>query len=833
MIKKTEATPPPSSSTGGVTFVPADLLRRTASLGALSFRTTADLPDLPELIGQQRAREALADAMDIRERGYNVFMLGPEGVGKRSVAAEVLRRRAAADGTPDDWCYVNNFDEPRRPRALRLPPGDGSRLRTAMREFVEELRAAIPALLDSEEFRSRAEQIDARYSSQQEQLFIALGHESAKDQIALIHTPAGFSFAPMRDGQVISPAQYEALPEQERAGMQEKLDRLQEQLQKTVRQAQALQKAKRNAIKDLSREMTLTVVGGLTDELESGFPSQPAVLAYFDTVQADVLENIDSFRHMADGESNPLAVAQDEDGTFRRYEVNLLVGGDAVARGAPVVFEDYPTFPNLFGRIENEARLGTLVTDFSLIQAGSLHRANGGYLVIDARKLLSQPFSWEGLKRVLSSGELRPETVGQSLGLVTTVALEPEPIPVSVKVVLTGSRLLHYLLLDLDPEYAELFKMAADFEDEMPWTPDHEGLYAHLVATLARQAALLPFDRPAVMRLVEQAAREAEDRERLSTQLEQLKDLLQAADLLARRAGLDHIGVDQVQGALDARARRSGRVREKILEAIVRGEIFIDTDGEVTGQINGLSVSQVGQSRFGHPTRITATTRLGEGEVIDIQREVEMGGPIHSKGVMILAAFLAARYAGDHPHCIAATLSFEQTYGEVEGDSASLAELAVLISSLADAPIRQCFAVTGSVNQHGRVQPIGGVNEKIEGFFDVCAARGLHGRHGVIIPAANLPHLMLSQRVVEAVSVGRFAIHAVDHVDQAFTLLTGLPAGEALGGGRFSEGSLNQRVAARLAQWSALRQAYANLGTRGRRKGEAATKAPPRNPRGT
>jgi predicted ATP-dependent protease len=823
MIKGTQ-TP---TRTEGDTLVSAEQLRHTATLADLGFDTTADLPDLSEVIGQQRAREALIDAVDIRQRGYNVFMLGPEGVGKRSVAVEVLTQRAAGDGTPDDWCYVNDFEQPRRPRALRLPPGDGSRLRNAMREFVEELRAAIPALLDSEEFRSRAEQIDARYSAQQEQLFIALGHESSKDQIALIHTPAGFSFAPMRDGQVINPAQYEALPEEERAGMQEKLGRLQEQLQKTVRQAQALQKEKRNAIKDLSREMTLTVVGGLTDELKGGFPGQPAVLAYFDAVQADVLENIDSFRHTPDGEANPLAAALEEDGSFRRYEINLLVGGDPEARGAPVVFEEYPTFPNLFGRIENEARLGTLVTDFSLIQAGSVHRANGGYLVIEARKLLSQPFAWEGLKRVLATGELRPETVGQSLGLVTTVGLEPEPIPVSVKVVLTGSRLLHYLLLELDPEYAELFKIAADFEDELPRTPDHEALYARLVATLGRQAALLPFERAAVARLVENAAREAEDRERLSTQLEQLKDLLQESDLLARRAGAAQVGADHVQAALDARERRNGRVREKILEAMVRGEIFIDTDGEVTGQINGLSVSQVGQSRFGHPTRITATTRLGEGEVIDIQREVELGGPIHTKGVLILASFLAARYATDQPHCVAATLSFEQTYGEVEGDSASLAELAVLVSSLADAPIRQCYAVTGSVNQHGRVQPIGGVNEKIEGFFDLCAARGLDGSHGVIIPAANLPHLMLETRVVRAVADGRFRVHAVEHVDQAFGLLTGLHPGEADTQGRYPAGSLNQRVAARLAQWSALRQAYANLGARGHRKGEVTPPAKP------
>ncbi|MEI7970584.1 MAG: ATP-binding protein [Betaproteobacteria bacterium] len=813
--------PPPIEITSAV--VP-ERLYRPARIDGLAFETTDTLEDLPVVIGQQRARDALADAMDIRHRGYNVFMLGPPGVGKRSVVEEVLRARARGDGTPDDWCYVNNFDAPHRPRVLRLAPGEGSRLRAGMRGFIEDLRAAIPTLLESEEFRSRAEQIEARISAAQEQLFIALGEEATAEGLALLHTPAGFSLAPMREGEVLTPAQYEELPEAERERLQQKLEALQEKLQKAVRRAQAMQKDKRDGIRELTREMTLSVVGAQTEELKNRFADVPQVGAYLDAVQADILGNIDSFRRPPEGEVNPFAFALAADNAFRRYEVNVLVGSDDRAAGAPIVFEDYPTFPNLLGRIENVARLGTLVTDFSLIQAGSLHRANGGYLVIDAHKLLSQPFSWEGLKRALATGQLRPETMGHSLGLVTTAALEPEPIPIDVKVVLVGSRHIYYLLLALDPEFEELFKVSADFEDELVRSDEHEALYARLVATLAREARLLPLERAAVARVIEHASREAEDSERLSTQLEQLTDLLHESDLLARREGVSCTGVRHVDGALQARRERVGRIEGKLLEATLRGQLLVETSGAAVGRINALSVSAVGQSRFGHPTRITATTRLGDGEIIDIQREIDLGGPIHSKGVLTLASFLGARFSTDRPHCLSATLSFEQTYGEVEGDSASLAELVALLSSLAEIPVLQSMAVTGSVNQHGQVQPIGGVNEKIEGFFDVCAARGLTGDQGVVIPASNLPHLMLRQDVVAAVAAGRFRVHAVTHVDDAVALLTGLPSGTLGRNGEYRPGTVYFAVTSRLLELSVMRQAFANLSARIRRVVESGTR---------
>ena len=555
------------------------------------------------------------------------------------------------------------------------------------------------------------------------------------------------------------------------------------------------------------------------------------MLGYLDEVQSDVLENIDEFRRSPEADTNIMGMSSGEPVSFRRYQVNVIVGDGQDGVGAPVVVEDHPTYPNLLGRVEYLARLGTLVTDFALIKAGSLHRANGGYLLIDAYKLLGQPYSWDGLKRALSTGVIRTESLAQTYGLVSTVALEPEPIPLELKVVLLGERMIYYLLLAYDPEFGELFKVQADFEDEIERSPEHEALYARLIATLAQREGLLPLDRAAVVRAIEQAARWAGDAQRLSAQLEGLNDLLREADHWARSGGAARILAEHVQRALDAKERRADRVRTRIHSAILRGELLIDTDGEKVGRVNGLSVAFAGEHAFAFPTRITANTRLGDGEVVDIQREVELSGPIHSKGVMILASFLAARYAGDRPLSLGASLVFEQTYGTVDGDSASVAELCALLSSLGGFPLRQGLALTGSVNQHGDVQPIGAVNEKIEGFFDICRARGLTGAQGVIIPAANLEHLMLRRDVVEAVAAGQFAVYAVQRVDQAAALLSGLPAGEPDADGNYPEGSVNFGVSARLLELSLMRQAYASMTVKVRKVRELKAPSPPAPPK--
>jgi predicted ATP-dependent protease len=810
--------------------LPPDALYRPCTLAGLSFDTTAELEQLPGIVGQERASEAVELGVTLRSRGYNLFVLGPAGLGKRTLVEQMLRARAQSEPAPPDWCYVNNFKQPHKPRALELPRGKAVVLRQDMERFVEDLRASVPALFESEEYRNRAEQIDTEISERQEKAFVELGQEAAHDNIALVHTPAGFSLAPAKGGEVITPEQYEALPESERSHIQSRMEALQEKLQKVIRQVQRMQREKRDRIRQLGREMTMVVVSAVIEEMKAEYAALPEVLAYFDEVQADVLETIDEFRRSPEAETNILGLPVGEPASFRRYQVNVIVGDGADGSGAPIVVEDHPTYPNLLGRVEYLARLGTLVTDFALIKAGALHRANGGYLVIDAYKLLTQPYSWDGLKRALSTGEIRTESLAQTYGLVSTVALEPEPIPLNLKVVLLGERLIYYLLLAYDPEFGELFKVQADFEDEIERSPQHEALYARLIATLAQREDLLPLDRGAVARAIEQTARWSGDALRLSAQLEGLNDLLREADHFARGASAARILAEHVQQALDAKERRGDRVRTRIRTAILRGELLIDTDGERIGRVNGLSVALAGEHAFAFPTRITANTRLGDGEVVDIQREVELSGPIHSKGVMILASFLAARYAGDRPLSLAASLVFEQTYGSVEGDSASVAELCALLSSLGGFPLRQGIALTGSVNQHGDVQPIGAVNEKIEGFFDICRVRGLTGTQGVIVPAANLEHLMLRRDVIDAVAAGNFAIYAARHIDEAVALLSGLPAGEPDAEGNYPEGSVNFRVSARLLELSLLRQAYASMTVKVKKVREPKTPPPPPKP---
>lgn len=812
-----------------------DDLRRPCAFDGLSFTTTADLeplPATPGVLGQGRAREAVELAVGLRSPGYNLYVLGPAGLGKRTLVRELLDGRARNQDAPPDWCYVNNFTQPHRPRALRLPRGSATTLREQVKQFAEDLRASIPALFESDEYRNRAEQIDTEITELQQEAFENLGKDAAALGIALLHTPGGFSFAPAKDERVMTPEQFNQLPPEERARLEANLRELQERLQKVIRHVQQLQKEKRARIKQLDREMCLATVTALADELRAAYAPLPAVLAFLDGMQADVLENLDEFRRPPDAEAGPFGMRVDQS-FFRRYDVNVIVGDEGDETGAPVVDEDNPTYPNLLGRVEYVARFGTLVTEFNHIRPGALHRANGGVLLLEAQRLLTQPFAWDGLKRALRTGEIRTESIGQTYGMVSTVALEPEPIPLDVKVVLFGDRHLYYLLLAYDPEFGELFRIAADFEDEIPRTPDHELLYARLIGTIARREGWLPLERDAVARVVEQAARWAEDAAQLSAQIEELTHLMREAEHTARASGESAVTAGDVQQAIAAHRRRSGRIREKVHEAIQRGDLLIDTAGTAVGQVNGLSVALSADQPFAFPTRITANTRMGEGDVVDIQREVELSGPIHSKGVLILASLLATRYSADRPPSLSASIVFEQTYGEVDGDSASVAELCALLSSLGRFPLDQGLAVTGAVDQHGRVLPIGAVNEKIEGFFDVCAARGLTGHQGVLIPAANTRHLMLRDDVVAAVARGEFAVYAVSTIDEALSLLAGMEAGSPDDDGYFPADTANARVAERLTELSLKRMAYmqASLQVKrvGRRK-KAGGAAPPPEP---
>jgi lon-related putative ATP-dependent protease len=768
------------------------------------FETTAELEDLTGVIGQPRAVEAVRFGIGIRREGFNLFALGPEGLGKHAVVRQYLGRQAAEQPPPSDWCYVHNFAEAHKPRALRLPPGGGSRLRRDMERLVEELRSAIPATFESENYRVRRQEIEEEFRERQERALAGIRRQAQERGIALIRTPMGLAFAPMRQGEVISPEEFQKLPPEEQERTQAEVAVLQEQLQKSLNQLPQWERERRAKVKELNQEVGMFAVGHLVEELRRKYTDLPEVLEYLHRVQLDVMDNLDEFRGAT--ETPPVAPPEASlprlpmgPSPLRRYQVNVIVDHSS-ATGAPVIYEDHPTVQNLVGRIEHMAQMGALVTDFNLIKAGALHRANGGYLILDARKVLLQPFAWEELKRALRSQEVRIEALGQMLSLMSTVSLEPEPIPVDVKVILLGERLLYYSLHQLDPDFAELFKVAADFDEQMDRTIEHQRLYARLLGTIARQEGLRPFDRVAVSRVIEQSARLAGDAERLSTHIRSIADLLREADYWAGTAQRRVVTVADVQTAIDAQIRRVDRVRERIQEEIQRGTILIETQGAQIGQVNGLSVIMLGQFAFGRPSRITARVRLGRGEVVDIEREVALAGPIHSKGVLILSAYLGARYATDRPLSLSASLVFEQSYSGVEGDSASSAELYALLSALAGLPVKQGLAVTGSVNQRGQVQAIGGVNEKIEGFFDTCRAQGLTGDQGVLIPASNVKHLMLRHEVVEAVAAAQFAVYAVETIDQGIELLTGVPAGERDNAGAFPAGSVNQRVETRLVE---------------------------------
>jgi lon-related putative ATP-dependent protease len=793
--------------------LPGDRLTHRCDPAAFQFATTAELEPLDDVIGQDRAARAVDFGVSIARDGYNLFVMGAPGSGKHTLVRRVIALRAAHAERPSDWVYVNNFQEPHRPLALALPPGRGTALRLDMEKLIEELRGAIPAIFESDEYTAKVEAIDSEFTERHERAFGALGAEATEQKIALLRTPSGFSFAPVKNGEVMSPEEFAKLPDEEQSRIESAIVALQAKLEKLVREVMRWRAERIERVKALNREMTLLAVGHLVDELKRGYHDLRKVVDYLDAVQRDVLDHADDFRKQPEAPAAIARLVQRDEPSLRRYGVNVLVDNSA-PDGSPVVFADHPTYQNLTGRIDHIAQLGTLVTDFNLIKAGALHRANGGYLLIDALKLLTQPFAWEGLKRALTRRELRIESLAEMYSLVSTVSLEPEPIPLQAKVVLFGERYIYYLLQAYDPDFGKLFRVAADFSDDFDRTGGTTATFARLVGTLASREKLLPLDAAAVARTVDFGSRYAGDGKKITARLQRITDLLTEADHFAREAGRAVINAADVDRADAASRDRADRLRERVHEEIVRGTLLIDTSGAKVGQVNGLSVLALGDYAFGEPTRITATTRLGEGQVIDIQREVELGGAIHSKGVLILSAFLAARYSGHRPHSLAASLVFEQTYSEVEGDSASLAELCALLSSLADLPIRQTFAVTGSINQLGEVQPIGGVNEKIEGFFDVCKARGLTGEQGVLIPTANVDHLMLRADVVAAAREGRFRIYAVATVDEAIELLTGVPAGapEMLGEG--PQATVNGRVAARLRDYSTVRRRWARPGVR-------------------
>lgn len=777
------------------------------------FETTNDLDETAEILGQPRALSAIRFGVGIRQEGYNIYAMGSAGTGKRTLVNKFFGEAAKERPVPDDWCYVHGFDEQHKPRALRLPPGMGAQLQQEMEALLEELRTVLSGTFESDEYRQRRQEIHDEVTHRQEQALEAIRKEAEEQSLAMMRTPAGLAFAPTREGEIISPEQLQEMSEEERTRIEDSIEEMQKKLQNILLEQPRLQRELRERMKQLNEEMARLAIGGLFDELRKKYAEREDVVAYLNAVEKDIIDNVNQFRPDDQQDAGDLPAvlqgirSQRRESFKERYQVNVIVN-NADLEGAPVIYEDNPTYQNVVGRVEYLPQMGALTTDFTLIKPGALHRANGGYLILEARKLLTQPFAWEGLKRALRAGEIRIESPREMTGVISTVTLEPEPIPVDVKVALLGDRQTYYLLQQFDPDFDELFRVAADFNEIMERDEQSQQAYARLIAHTVRENNLRPFDRQAVARVIERSSRRVGDSERLSTEVRLIADLLNEANYWAGEAGHDVVREEDVQRAIDEQIYRLDRIRERSQESILRETILIDTTGEAIGQINGLTVLQIGGFAFGRPTRITARVRLGTGSVLDIEREVELAGPIHSKGMLIMQGFIGERYGLRNPLSFSANVVFEQSYGGVEGDSASVAETCALLSALGQVPIKQSLAVTGSVNQHGNAQAIGGVNEKIEGFYDVCAARGLTGEQGVIIPHANVKHLMLRQDVVDAVENGRFHVYAIHTIDQALELLTGMPAGEPDEDGNYPPDTVNGRVQARLKELAELRSKF-------------------------
>ncbi|RRS31716.1 MAG: ATP-dependent protease [Epsilonproteobacteria bacterium (ex Lamellibrachia satsuma)] len=776
-----------------------DKLYTHCNLGIFDFKTTAELEDLDEIIGQSRALKAISFGIGIKKEGYNLYAMGKLGSGKHSVVEKFIQSRAKEEEKPGDWCYVNNFEDPRKPISLKLRPSMGIKLKDDMEELIEELKNIIPAIYESEEYREKKQSIIDKFNEIKEQSFESLKEKAKQESIAIRYTASGYTLSPIsKENKILEKEEYQALSDKKKAQIQEKIKKFTTQIENTAQDMMIKGREQQKEIRELERNMTKKSVDNSIDDLKKKYQDYDKILTYLESVEEDIIKNSQDFLPATQTNLFFMGIRSTKDsGIFNKYRVNVLVSHKDVD-GAPIIYENNPTYANLFGEIEHIAQMGTLLTDFNLIKAGALHKANGGYLILDASKVLMQPFVWEGLKRMLRSGEIRIESLAQSLSLISTLTLEPETIALDIKIVLIGSRILYYLLYNYDPEFKELFKINADFENDTPRNDENSLLYAKMIGMIARDNALLPLDREAVGKVIEYSSRLAEDSQKLSTHLGSLNNLLQEADFIARQKKKQKITKANIVQAIVEKIERSDRIKDRMYEAIQRGTILIQTAGKAIGQVNGVAIMDLGNFSFGHPLKITALTRLGKRGVVNIEREAKLSGPMHDKGIMILSAYLAATYAKDFPLSMTATLVFEQSYGKVEGDSASCAELFALLSSLSERALDQSIAATGSINQNGQVQAVGGINEKIEGFFDVCSLVSSTKRNGIIIPASNVKHLMLKEEVLEAVKNGTFEIYAIESIDEGMEILTGKKSGKKDSNGKFPKRSTNYLVEEKL-----------------------------------
>ena len=792
-----------------ITKLRSDQLYTKCDPQKFNFTSTAELEERLSALGQDRALAAVEIGINIQSKGYNLFCLGPEGTGKSSLVKRVLAKEAKQRPTPNDWAYVYNFEEPYKPRAISFPAGMAPEFARDIDRLIENLSVTIPAVSESEEYKAGVSIIQEKHKQSKEKYIKILQKKAKGKSVTLLHMPVGLVVAPVKNGEVLSPEAFENLPEEEKKQLIEDLNQMQAEIENSSHDLPAWEEKQRDEINRLRGKFLKETVKDPIDELHVKYKGMKQANDFLRAIQHYILDNVEEFipsteaAAPADGE-DPLSallskIKQPEEDKYAKFKVNVIVKNEPDS-GAPIIHLDHPTQGNLVGKVERIQQYGALLTDFSLIKAGALHQANGGFLLIDARKMLMQPFAWDSLKRAIASKLIKIEAPSEETSF-TTISLDPEPIPLNVKIILTGDAELYELLSERDPDFSDYFKVEADFGVLMDRTEENEIEYAKLIGSLSKKKKLRSLNKQAVAKIIEHSSRLAESSEKLTAHIASIGDLLREADYWARKSKSNHIGKNHIDQAIDAQIYRGGRIKEAMLEQIDKGTILIDIKGKKVGQINGLVVYNFSRNSFGKPSRITTQVRIGKGEFVNIEREVEMSGPIHSKGVLILESLLANRFAKYCPLSLNASIVFEQSYGGVDGDSASSTEYYCLLSAISGIPIKQNIAVTGSINQFGEIQPIGGVNEKIEGFFDVCAHQGLTGDQGVIIPRTNVADLMLREDICQAVEDGKFNVWAVDTVDDGIEILTGLKAGQIDKNGKYPRKSVNYAVQQGLANF--------------------------------
>jgi lon-related putative ATP-dependent protease len=780
-----------------------DELYKCCEPSIFAFDTTDDLPVFSGTIGQERALDALDFGLSLESTGFNIFLLGENGTGRITTIKSILTQKAGSEPVPPDWCYVYNFRDPDAPIAISLEPGEASVFQKDMEELIKTLKVEIPKVFESKEYEKQKNKITEDAQKKQREIFSSLEEEAKAKGFSVRKTVSGLMIMPVKKtGEPLTEEEYESTDEKTRKKIDEIGKSLQEKLNDAVRIIREAEKSVKEQIVKLEKEAALSAVGHLIDELKGTYKKYEKIISYLYDVKESILENLDEFKVQEEqAPALPFMRLPKTEPTFTRYAVNVVVNNKD-CKGAPCIFESNPTYFNIFGRVEHKFQYGVAITDFSMIKGGSLHKANGGYIVIEALDLLRNIFAYDALKRAIHNKEVKIEDVWEQYRAVSTTTLKPEAIPLDVKVILVGNPRLYYLLYNVDEEYRELFKVKADFDSRMNRTDENMHKYASFVAKRCKEESLLPFDRTGVAKVIEVGSRLAEQQNKLTSRFSEVADIIREASYWASKSKSKIVTEDHVQKAVDEKIYRTNRIEERLREMILEGTLIVETQGEKAGQVNGLAVLDLGDYSFGKPSRITAKTYAGKAGVVNIERETKMSGKIHEKAILILSNYLGSTYATKKPISLSASLTFEQLYEMIEGDSATCAELYALLSSIANVPLKQSIAVTGSMDQNGDVQPVGGINEKIEGFFDLCQFRTLDGNQGVIIPRRNIKHLMIKKDVVGAVKEGKFSIYPIDRVEEGLEILTGLSAGTLREDGTYPEGTINYLVVKRLTEIS-------------------------------